>query len=204
MLAGINNFHSMSIYKTRFRNTKVRGFTLIEVLVTLLVFSVGLLGYAALQSRVVKAQLEVYQRVYALNLVDYIVDQIRANPAAQGCYNLANLEVGSGYSGSYSCSSYGTTDTQAQVIEAVNQWSDLLKGSAEVSAGSDVGGLPNARGCIVFDSLNKTFVVSVVWQGLIETVAPTSTNCGNTNYGGPSSAFRRALTYKLQTPIMDN
>ncbi|MDG1819910.1 MAG: prepilin-type N-terminal cleavage/methylation domain-containing protein [Porticoccaceae bacterium] len=63
MLVGINNFHSRSSYKTRFRNTKVRGFTLIEVLVTLQVFSVGLLGYAALQSRVVKAQLEVYQQV---------------------------------------------------------------------------------------------------------------------------------------------
>jgi type IV pilus assembly protein PilV len=186
------------------RPSQSRGFSIIEVLITLLVFSVGLLGYASLQNRAQKAQLEVYQRVYALNLIDYMVDQIRANPAAQGCYGLAGVEVGTGYSGSYSCSSYGTADTQAQVIEAVNEWSDLLKGTSEVAAGNNVGGLLNARGCIVFDSVNQTYTVSVVWQGLVETVAPAATNCGNTSYGGSSSKLRRAVTYNLQTPTLDS
>ena len=181
---------------------KTRGFSIIEVLITLLVFSVGLLGYASLQNRAQKAQLEVYQRVYALNLIDYMTDQIRANPAAQGCYGLAGVEVGSGYSGSYSCSSYGTTGTQAQVVAAVNEWSDLLKGSGEVVAGNNVGGLLNARGCIVYDNVNETYTVSVVWQGLVETVAPTSTNCGSTSYGGSTSKLRRAVTYQLQTPTL--
>ena len=183
-------------------SARAKGFTLIEVLITLLVFSVGLLGYASLQNRAQKAQLEVYQRVYALNLVDYIVDQIQSNPAAQGCYGLANVEVGTGYSGSYSCSSYGTTETQAQVITAVNEWSDLLKGSNEVVAGNNVGGLLNARGCIFYDAVNETYTVSVVWQGLVETIAPTSTTCGNTNYGGAASKLRRAVTYIVQTPTL--
>lgn len=183
---------------------KVRGFTIIEVLITLLVFSVGLLGYASLQDRSQKAQLEVYQRVYALNLVDYMVDQIRANPAAQGCYGLAGVEVGTGYSGSYSCSSYGTAETQAQVIDAVNSWSDLLKGSGEVVDGKSVGGLLNARGCIDYDNINQTFSVSVVWQGLVETVAPDITSCGSSSYGGSSSKLRRAVTYTLQTPTLDS
>lgn len=182
--------------------TKTRGFSIIEVLITLLVFSVGLLGYASLQDRAQKAQLEVYQRVYALNLIDYMVDQIRANPAAQGCYGLAGIEVGSGYSGSYSCSSYGTAETQAQVAAAVNEWSDLLKGSGEVSAGNNVGGLLNARGCIVYNNVNETYTVSVVWQGLVETIAPTSTDCGIAGYGGSASKLRRALTYRLQTPAL--
>ena len=186
------------------RNTRVKGFTIIEVLITLLVFSVGLLGFAALQDRSQKAQLEVYQRVYALNLVDYMVDQIRANPAAQGCYGLAGVEVGTGYSGSYSCSSYGTAETQAQVIEAVNTWSDLLKGSGEEIDGKSVGGLLNARGCIDYDNINQTYVVSVVWQGLVETVTPTSTSCGSSSYGGSTSKLRRAVTFRLQTPTLDS
>ena len=185
-------------------STKIRGFSIIEVLITLLVFSVGLLGYASLQNRAQKAQLDVYQRVYALNLIDYMTDQIRANPTAQGCYGLAGVEVGTGYSGSYSCSSYGTADTQAQVVAAVNEWSDLLKGSSEVVAGNNVGGLLNARGCIVYDNVNETYTVSVVWQGLVETVAPTSSNCGNTSYGGSTSKLRRAVTYRLQIPTLDS
>ncbi len=197
MRPGMTNLRSRA--KTR---AKTRGFSIIEVLITLLVFSVGLLGYASLQNRAQKAQLEVYQRVYALNLIDYMTDQIRANPAAQGCYGLAGVEVGSGYSGSYSCSSYGTTGTQAQVVAAVNEWSDLLKGSGEVVAGNNVGGLLNARGCIVYDNVNETYTVSVVWQGLVETVAPTSTNCGSTSYGGSTSKLRRAVTYQLQTPTL--
>jgi type IV pilus assembly protein PilV len=174
------------------------------VLITLLVVSVGLLGYASLQNRAQKAQLEIYQRVYALNLVDYMVDQIRSNPLAQGCYGLASTEVGTGFSGSYSCSAYGTAETQAQVVNVVNDWSDLLKGTAEVIDGTSVGGLLNARGCIVYDSANETYSIAVVWQGLVETIAPTSTNCGATSYGGGSSKLRRAVTYVLRTPTLDS
>jgi type IV pilus assembly protein PilV len=88
------------------------------------------------------------------------------------------------------------------VVDAVNDWSNLLKGTSEVSAGNNVGGLLNARGCIVYDNINEIYTVSVVWQGLVETVAPTSTNCGATSYGGSASKFRRAVTYRLQPPTL--
>ena len=45
------------------------GFTLVEVLVSLLIFSVGLLGCAGLQGRAQQAQQEAYQRAYAINLM---------------------------------------------------------------------------------------------------------------------------------------
>ena len=84
MPAGMTNSRfTLRTFDARTRRNSSRGFSLIEVLITLLVFSVGLLGYASLQNRAQKAQLEVYQRVYALNLVDYMVDQIRSNPLAQ-------------------------------------------------------------------------------------------------------------------------
>lgn len=207
MLAGMTNYQfNTSPFGARSRchrsRNSSRGFSIIEVLITLLVFSVGLLGYASLQNRAQKSQLEIYQRVYALNLVDYMVDQIRSNPLAQGCYGLATTEVGTGFSGSYTCSAYGTAQTQAQVVDAVNEWSDLLKGTGEVINGTSVGGLLNARGCIVYDSVNETYTVSVVWQGLVETIAPTSTNCGATSYGGSTSKMRRAVTYVLRTATL--
>ena len=58
-----------------------RGFSLLEVLVALLVLSVGLLGLAALQTVGLKFNTQSYQRTQAvLNAYD-IIDRVRANPS---------------------------------------------------------------------------------------------------------------------------
>lgn len=59
---------------------RARGFSMLEVLVALLVLSVGLLGLAALQTMGLKFNTQSYQRTQAvLNAYD-IIDRIRANP----------------------------------------------------------------------------------------------------------------------------
>jgi type IV pilus assembly protein PilV len=59
-----------------------RGFTLLEVLIALLVLSVGLLGLAALQGVGLRSSQEAYLTSQA-NLLAYdLADRIRANPAA--------------------------------------------------------------------------------------------------------------------------
>lgn len=59
-----------------FRNA---GFSLIEVLVTILILMVGLLGLAGLQGRAVTSQMEAYQRSQALILMKDMADRINAN-----------------------------------------------------------------------------------------------------------------------------
>lgn len=59
-----------------------RGMTLIEVLVTLLLVSVGLLGVAALQLASLKNNQEAYVRSQASVLAGDILDRIRANANA--------------------------------------------------------------------------------------------------------------------------
>lgn len=62
------------------RPQRARGFSMLEVLVALLVLSVGLLGLAALQTMGLKFNTQSYQRTQAvLNAYD-IIDRIRANP----------------------------------------------------------------------------------------------------------------------------
>jgi type IV pilus assembly protein PilV len=60
-------------------NARQGGFSLIEVLVTIGILMVGLLGLAALQTNATMAEMEAYQRSQALVLVQDLADRIAAN-----------------------------------------------------------------------------------------------------------------------------
>lgn len=74
--------------KTRSQNNK--GFTLIEVLVALLVLSIGLLGLASLQSTTVRFNHDAYLRSQATSLAYDMADRMRANrdEVMAGSYDL--------------------------------------------------------------------------------------------------------------------
>ncbi len=67
------------------KNTRLQshGFSLLEVLVALLVLSVGLLGLAALQTTGLKFNRQSYQRTQAILQTYDMIDRIRANPVAK-------------------------------------------------------------------------------------------------------------------------
>lgn len=58
---------------------KVSGFTLIEVLVTLVLTAVGILGMVAMQSRAIHQTQDAVQRNTAVMLVNELVDIMRVN-----------------------------------------------------------------------------------------------------------------------------
>jgi len=66
------------------------GFTLIEVLISILILSVAFLGIAALQVNALKNNQSSLQRSQAIILSYYMMDSMRANPIAAvgGAYNL--------------------------------------------------------------------------------------------------------------------
>jgi len=68
-----------------------RGLTLIEILVTLVVTSLGLLGIAALQARGLQSNYDAYLYSQAAALAYDMAERIRANPvgATAGGYNTA-------------------------------------------------------------------------------------------------------------------
>lgn len=61
---------------------KQKGITMIEVLVTLLVTTVGLLGLAALQLKALQATADSGQRSQAVWLMQDLIESMRANPKA--------------------------------------------------------------------------------------------------------------------------
>jgi type IV pilus assembly protein PilV len=62
-----------------------RGFTLIEILVTVIVLSIGLLGLAGLQATALRFNSTAYQRSQATILAYDIAEQMRANAKAARC-----------------------------------------------------------------------------------------------------------------------
>lgn len=74
-----------------FKSRNQQGVSLIEILIALVILSVGLLGMAGLQARTLSLNHSAYQRTQAVNLSYDITDRMRANrrAALDGDYQLA-------------------------------------------------------------------------------------------------------------------
>jgi len=70
------------------------GFTLVEVLIALIVISVGMLGIAGLYLHSIQAGRTSVFRHHAITLAGDVADRIRANPAAGAGYASAATDTG--------------------------------------------------------------------------------------------------------------
>ncbi|MEO8165663.1 MAG: type IV pilus modification protein PilV, partial [Betaproteobacteria bacterium] len=94
-----------------------QGFSMIEVLITLVIILLGLLGLAGMQARVQKAQIEVYSREQALVLLSDMVDRLNTNRTVGSCYALTaasgSPNFGTGSSAPASCIGAGSATQRA-------------------------------------------------------------------------------------------
>lgn len=70
--------------RTQIITANLRGFTLLEVLIALLVLSIGLLGLAALQTTALRSNQMASMRTLATQAAYDITDRMRANETAMG------------------------------------------------------------------------------------------------------------------------
>ncbi len=183
-----------------------RGFTLIEVLVSLLILVFGLLGMIGLQARTQIATFESYQRGQALILVQDMADRIATNRHAAGCYVTAT-PLGTAFGGTPACTaSVGTTTTRALATADLVAWNNALQGAAETLGTSKVGAVLGARGCVTYTAATNSYRVAVAWQGMAETVAPTAgdaaATCGQGSYGASDSLRREVhITVRIASLV---
>ncbi len=143
-----------------------RGTTMLEVLVAIVVLTVGLLGLAGLQSRLQVSEIEAYQRSQAVMLVNDMASRMAANR-----HNASDYTTSSALGAS--C----PTDTSSQANIDKKAWCEAIQGAAEVNSASvKVGTLVNGRGCIELLSGNE-YIVMVVWTGLVQHAAPPNLGC---------------------------
>ena len=67
-----------------------QGFSLVEVLITLVIMSIGMLGIAGLYVQSMQAGRTSMFRHHAVTLASDVADRIRANPTAGAAYTAAN------------------------------------------------------------------------------------------------------------------
>lgn len=157
------------------------GFTLLEVLIAIVVSVIGILGLIGLQARSYQAEIESYQRSQALAILEDIAARLTANRANAAAY--VGSDIGAGAVAD--CSAAGTT-AAFDLCEIAN----ALRGAGETAAGSAVGAMNQARACIT-NPAPDTYVIAVVWAGVVPTAAP-ATACGAGSYG--DEGLRRAAT----------
>lgn len=174
------------------------GFSLIEVLITIVILMIGLLGLAGLQGRALTSQLESYQRSQALILLKDMENRINVNRKNAADY-VTTTALGVGGLCPIAASSVASVDK--------NEWCNALMGAAQVQSGvSAAGTMIGARGCIYQIALPASGVAApylavVAWQGLNNTNAPdisTATSagkCGEGQYGNES--LHRVVTLPI-------
>lgn len=107
---------------------KLRGFTLIEVLVTLLVLSIGLLGLAALQASSIKFNQSAYMRTQATILAYDILDRMRANRVAANAGSYATSSANSASDYTTSCNGTGANCTAPQIASHdLREWKTTIE-----------------------------------------------------------------------------
>ena len=129
-----------------------RGVGLIEVLISLVIIAIGLLGLAALQGKAQKAELESYQRSQALILLQDVAGRLRANRNGKD-----------GYPDGAICTNSTCTADKAAWQSQLQQPDAPLNGIVCINKENGA---------------DNTFIVSIAWQGLADITQSTENTCG--------------------------
>lgn len=187
---------------------KQSGFSMMEVLVSLLIILLGLMGLAGLLTRMQQAEFESYQRAQALVLLQDMVDRIHLHRVTATCFAFTDPATGAPFlgtgSGGPSACAASTSNDNTQANNTLGEWHSLLQGAAETKSGVSAGAMVGARGCVSYSAATElldpasapipgtgVYTVAVAWMGTSDTFAPT-VNCGNGLYG---TETRRRLVF---------
>lgn len=178
-----------------------RGFSLLEVLIALIVFSIGMLGIGGLQLLSKQNNFEAIQRTTAAMLAQDMIERMRANPYALLTYvsNTGATTVGGGTMASTAtdCVTSACDDRDDLAVYDLKQWEMAIDGVTETNDGNNVGGLVQPTGCITGpnDGSDGVYIVTLAWQGKTELsdTAKSGNTCGAGLYGA-NDEYRRLLS----------
>lgn len=139
---------------------KQAGFTLIEVLVTLVILAVGLLGLSAMQLTSLKVNQGAYNRSQASILATDMLDRIRANPTAVAAYD--DLDTAQETIPSNNACAEGCSPAEI-ASQDFREWSANFIDVYELGD-NFLALVPGGQGTIEHTAATNTVKVTVSWQ----------------------------------------
>lgn len=174
------------------------GFSLIELLVALIVFTIGLLAIAGLQTVSKQANYESLQRTTAAQVANGMLEDIRTNGGGIDTY-LAAGDLGGGSRGAEpapNCTSGSECNAAEKATFDLWVWEQMIDGNLEMNAGTAAGGLVLPTLCIGGPLVGGagTYQVTIVWRGSASITNVNASLCGlvSGNYGA-QNVLRRVV-----------
>lgn len=131
--------------------SRQRGFTLLEVMISLVILALGLLGMTALQNEALSFNYAAFTDSQAQFLVNDMIERIRANPGSDR-YRIAYIEPAT--TPPKDCAAVTCTPVEMAVWD-MSQW----RAAVQVSTT-----LPGGESEIILDDATRTFTVSVRYE----------------------------------------
>jgi type IV pilus assembly protein PilV len=178
--------------------TRSSGFSLLEMLVALTVFSIGLLAVAGLQTVSKQANFEAIQRTTASQIAQGLLEDMRTNGDALNVYRTA-APLGEGSRAAEpapSCRQGAACTPNQKAVHDLWFWEQAIDGNLEMSGGAGTGGLVLPALCIDGPAVGGPGIyrVTIVWRGTASITNTVNNPCGaaSGNYGA-ANEFRRIV-----------
>lgn len=157
---------------------KQGGVGMIEVLIALLVFALGILGMASMQLNAKRLGYDALQRSLATNMARDIVERMRSNPSVDSLSVFGSATLGGG-----SITSEPSPNCRTSACTRVElarhdlwEWEKILDGASETLNGAEAGGLVSPRACITYN--DGLVTVAIAWKGRSGKLNPSGSDCG--------------------------
>jgi type IV pilus assembly protein PilV len=172
-----------SRYRAEIGNPEA-GFTIIEVLVSLVVLSIGLLGIAKLVLFSAHANDSAYLRSQATQLAYEILDNMRANPAAASAGNYNTTLGSAAVNPGFSCMTAACPVAANLAAYDIYQWKLRLAAPG--------GALPSGEGSVVVNATTPvTATITVQWDD----------SAGQSAFAGTGSGVAAPMSIILETAL---